>query len=50
MGLNPNALVELATAKAFIQPGGMSAADDQRLQEVIDRNPALIVTRPGRVP
>lgn len=37
MSLKANALVTLAAAKAFIQPGGMAASDDPRLEEVINR-------------
>jgi hypothetical protein len=40
--LNPNALVTLAAAKAFIQPGGMTPADDARIEEVINRASSLI--------
>ena len=42
MALNANALVSLAAAKSFIAPGGMTAADDQRLEEVINRSSSMI--------
>lgn len=48
MPLNPNALCTLPAAKAFIQPGGMSATDDPRLEEVINRASSLIERWCGR--
>jgi hypothetical protein len=48
VSLNANALVTLNAAKAFIQPGGMTAADDPRLEEVINRASSLIERWCGR--
>jgi hypothetical protein len=46
--LNANALCTLNAAKAFIQPGGMTSADDPRLEEVINRASSLIESWCGR--
>jgi hypothetical protein len=48
VSLNANALVTLNAAKAFIQPGGMTANDDPRLEEVINRASSLIERWCGR--
>jgi hypothetical protein len=48
MALLSNALVTLARAKDFIQPGGMAATDDARLEEVINRCSSSIEHHVGR--
>jgi hypothetical protein len=48
MSLKANALVSLQTAKAFIQPGGMTSTDDARVEEVINRVSDAVERHCGR--